>query len=188
MRRLFASVAATAAETQAERSGDQVVPHANVVMDRGFDVPGTPAQVWPWLVQLGKERGGWYLPRRVERVVPPARRATRVVDPRWQGLAVGERIPDYGGPEEYFEAVEVEPPGPAGAHLVYRSQRGRVQVSWAITLTPTGAGTRVHLRLRLGEVRRVRLAESLGELVDALSIAGMAAGLRERVGEPTDLS
>jgi len=185
VRRLLASVAATAAEAQAARSGDRLVPEANVVMDRGFDVPGTPAQVWPWLVQLGKGRGGWYLPRPVERVVPPSRRASRSLDPRWQGLSVGDRIPDYGGPEEYFEAVEVDPPGPADGHLVYRSQRGRVQVSWSITLTPTAAGTRVHLRLRLGGVRRVWLAESLGELFDALTIAGMAAGLRERLGGPT---
>ena len=58
-----------------------------------------------------------------------------------------------------------------------------MHVSWAITLTPAGPGTRVHLRLRLGPVRRVRLAETLGGLFDALTIAGMAAGLRERLGE-----
>ncbi len=60
-----------------------------------------------------------------------------------------------------------------------------MQLSWAITLTPTatstGTGTRVHLRLRLGPVRRVWLAETFGELVDAVTIAGMAAGLRERL-------
>ena len=148
-------------------------------MDRGFDVPGRRTQVWPWLVQLGKQRGGWYLPR--------ARRALRT--PRasgepgrssrsGRGWRVGDRIPDYGGPEEYFEAVEVDA---AAGHLVYRSERGRMQVSWAITLTPDSRpGTRVHLRLRLGPVRRVWLAETFGELVDALTIAGMAAGLRER--------
>jgi hypothetical protein len=41
----------------------------------------------------------------------------------------------------------------------------------------------VHLRLRLGDVRRVRLAETLGGHVDALTVAGMAAGLRERLLE-----
>ena len=143
----------------APRPGDDLVPEADVVMDRGFDVPATPEQVWPWLVQLGKARAGWYFPRTVERLVPPRRRATRSIEPRWQGLAVGERIPDYGGPEEYFEAVEVEPPG--RRHLVYRSERGRMQLSWAITLTATSVGTRVHLRLRLAPVRRMWLAESL---------------------------
>jgi hypothetical protein len=55
-------------------------------------------------------------------------------------------------------------------------------VSWSITLTPASYGARVHLRLRLGPVRRVRLAGTAGELIDALTIAGMAAGLRERLG------
>jgi len=30
--------------------------------DRATVLPGRPADVWPWLVQLGKERGWWYLP------------------------------------------------------------------------------------------------------------------------------
>jgi hypothetical protein len=182
VRRPFAAVAATAEERAAPRAGDDLVPDADVVMDRGFDAPGTPEQVWPWLVQLGKGRGGWYFPRTVERFIPRSRRAARSVQAEWQDLAVGDVIPDYGGPEEFFEAAEVEPPGPSGGHLVYRSERGRMQVSWAITLTPAPVGTRVHLRLRLGPVRRVWLARSGGELIDALTIAGMAAGLRERLG------
>jgi hypothetical protein len=54
-----------------------------------------------------------------------------------------------------------------------------------ITLTPAvnsgGVGTRVHLRLRLAPVRRVWLAETVGEFFDAVTVAGMAAGLRERL-------
>ena len=181
MRRSFALVAATPAEVAARAPGDTLVPEADVVMDRGFYLPAGPEQVWPWIVQLGKQRGGWYLPRTVERLVPRSRRAARSVEERWQGLAVGDVIPDYGGPDATFEAVEVQPPGPAGGHVVYRSKRGRVHVSWAITLAADGPGTRVHLRLRLAPVRRVRLAESVGGLFDALTIAGMAAGLRERL-------
>ena len=70
--------------------------------------------VWPWIVQLGKWRAGWYLPRSVERLVPPARRATRRVLPQWQGLSVGDVVPDYGGPRESFETVLVEPPRSPG--------------------------------------------------------------------------
>ena len=179
VRRPLAAVAATAEETAAGRPGDALVPDADVVMDTGFDVAASPDEVWPWLVQLGKGRAGWYFPRSVERFIPRSRRATRSVQPQWQGLAVGDRIPDYGGPDEYFEAVEVRRPD----HLVYRSERGRTQISWAITLTPSPAGTRVHLRLRLAPVRRVRLAETFGGFFDAVTIAGMAAGLRERLGE-----
>ncbi|MBD8870233.1 hypothetical protein IE331_11420 [Nocardioides sp. MJB4] len=174
---MLGSVAPRPGEVAAALPGDELVPDPDVVMDRGFDLAVPPAVAWPWLVQLGKGRAGWYLPRRVERLLPRARRATRTVEARWQSLAVGDVIPDYGGPEATFEVADLEP----GAHLVHRSERGRTQVSWAIVLRPQDAGTRVHLRLRLGPVRHVRLARSVGGLFDALTLAGLAAGLRERV-------
>lgn len=178
MRTPFASVAARADEVTAPRAGDDVVPHAEVVMDRAFTLRATPAMVWPWLVQLGKWRAGWYLPRTIERFLPPGRRALRRVDPAWQALAVGDVIPDYGGRDEIFEVVLVDPP----RALVHRSRRGRTDLSWALTLREETPGTtRLHLRLRLGSVRHRRLAETAGGLLDALTVAGLAAGLRERV-------
>ncbi len=61
---------ATPAESAAVRPGDGIVEVADVVMDRAFTVPDAPDRVWPWIVQLGKRRAGWYLPRRVERFLP----------------------------------------------------------------------------------------------------------------------
>lgn len=180
----FAAVSATPEEKGTPCPGDQVVPHPDVVMDRGFDLPVPPELAWPWLVQLGKRRAGWYLPRAVERLVPPGRRAAREVLPRWQGLAVGDVVPDWGGADATFEVLEIVP----GRHLLYGSTRGRTELTWAIVLRPQGAGshvggTRVHLRLRLAPVRRVRLATTVGETFDALTVAGMVAGLRERLAE-----
>jgi hypothetical protein len=130
-------------------------------------------------VQLGKQRAGWYLPAAVERFLPPGRRAARGIRPAWQRLGPGDVIPDYGGRDETFQVAVFEPE----SALVYRSTRGRMNVSWSITLRPVTAGehTRVHLRLRLGPVRRQWLARTGGEFIDALTIAGMAAGLKERL-------
>jgi hypothetical protein len=179
---MFASVAADGAELRAARPGDDLIGRADVVMDRAFTVAAAPAAVWPWLVQLGKQRGGWYLPAAVERFLPPGRRAARDIRPAWQRLAVGDVIPDYGGRDETFEVAAIEP----GYALVYRSVRGQMNVTWSITLRPAPAGgqdgTRVHLRLRLGPVRRQWLARTAGEFIDALTIAAMAAGLKERLG------
>lgn len=176
-------VGASPAEVHRPLPGDDVVPDADVTMDRGFTVDAPPEVVWPWLVQLGKQRAGWYLPRPVERLVPPQRRAARTLLPEHQQLGPGDVVPDYGGPRETFEVVSVDPP----RSLVYRSRRGRggrMEISWAIVLTPYDATTRVQLRLRLGGVRRRWLAAGPGELVDVLTVAGMAAGLRERVAAP----
>ena len=177
-RRAYACfVAATSAERAEARPGDELLPDADVVMDRALSVPGSPDVVWPWIAQLGKRRAGWYLPRAVERIVPAGRRALRRVDSRWTNLAVGDVIPDYGGREETFTVAAIDPPH----SLVYRSRRGHTDVTWSIVLRAEGSGTRVLLRLRLHPVRRVWLARSVGEWIDALTVAGMGAGLRERL-------
>ncbi len=148
-------------------------------MDRAFEIGAPPDVVWPWLVQLGKERAGWYLPERAERLIPRSRRAIRHIDPRWQDMTPGDVIPDYGGRHETFTVHQVV----HGSILLFTSRRGRMDVTWSIRLRPVGAGaTRVQLRLRLGPVRRRWLVQTIGELVDLLTIAGMAAGLQERVG------
>ena len=178
-RSLFPSVAATSAERHESRVGDELITHADVVMDRAFTVNAPPEAVWPWIEQLGKWRGGWYLSRRLESMIPAQRRALRHIDQQFLGLTAGSVIPDYGGRNETFRVTTVERP----RHLVYISQRGRTMVSWAIELRPQQreTATRLLFRLRLAPVKRVWLARSVGEFIDGLTIAGFAAGLAERV-------
>jgi hypothetical protein len=167
-------------ERDERRPGDDLVPHPDVVMDTAFTVPAPPRKVWPWVVQLGKRRAGWYLPRRVERFVPPGRRALRRIDQRWQSLAVGDVIPDYGGPAATFRVAQLEPE----RHLVHTSTRGSMRMTWSIVLRPTGAdgqATRLLFRVRLAPVRRRWLARTVGGMFDELTIRGLAAGLTERL-------
>jgi hypothetical protein len=146
-------------------------------MDRAFSLPAPPDAVWPWLVQLGKRRAGWYFPRGVERFIPPSRRGLRRIDPAYLSLRVGDVVPDWGGRDATFTVAEHEP----GRHLLYTSTRGRTHLTWCLQATPQGRGTRMHLRLRLAPVRHRTIAEHAGGLVDLLTVAGLAAGLRERV-------
>jgi hypothetical protein len=173
---LLDAVAPTPAERAERLPGDDLVT-ADVQMDRAFTLPAEPEQVWPWLVQLGKGRGGWYLPRTVERWVPPRRRAVRRIVPELQHLDVGETIPDWGGREATLTLALMDPP----RSLVHTSQRGKVTFSWALDLRPVAGGTRVHSRVRLGPVRRRWLAEYVGGPFDLLTILGLAHGLRERL-------
>ena len=52
------------------RPAGRSIMSAPTLMDRAFTVAAPPAAVWPWLVQLGKKRAGWYLPRAIERFLP----------------------------------------------------------------------------------------------------------------------
>jgi hypothetical protein len=175
---VFGSVAASPDDVRRGLPGDDLVPDAEVVMDRAFDLAAPPEAVWPWFLQLGKRRGGWYLPRSVERLVPASRRGLRRLDPALVAEArVGQVIPDWGGRDARFEIAVLEPP----RALVHTTTRGRTRGSWAILLTPHDGATHVQLRLRLSPVERPWLARTLGGAIDAVTVAGLAAGLRERI-------
>ena len=45
---------------------DEVIPHPMVEWTRGVTVRTSPQEVWPWLVQMGYGRGGWYTPEWVD--------------------------------------------------------------------------------------------------------------------------
>jgi hypothetical protein len=161
--------------------GDDLIPDANMIFDRIAVIDASAGEVWPWLMQLGKRRAGWYLPQRLERALPPGRRATRRVDPRWQELGVGDRIPDYGGRDEYLEVARIEP----GRALVYRSERRGAPFTWALLLEPQAPGvTALRLRFR-GRLRstgwRRHAIVTGGGVFDRATGALMLAGLRERV-------
>ncbi len=173
------SVRPTPDEVASGLPGDDLVP-ADVTMDRAFTLDASPSTVWPWLVQIGKDRAGWYFPRVVERFIPRGRRAARRLDPRFDSLEVGQTIGDWGGRDATLTVAQISAPHA----LVYTSRRGRVSFSWTLALTDLGGDrTRIHSRVRLGPVRRRRLAKHGGGLFDAATIAGLANGLRERLGE-----
>lgn len=163
--------------------GDELIRDAELVMDRFAALPRPPAAVWPWLLQLGKGRAGWYLPRSLERLTPRRNRALRVIEPLHQQVGVGDRVADYGR-DGWFEARIVDPPHA----LVWYSERGQdLRLTWALVLEPVGTGQSL-LTVRLRINRRIgRSAPALvgwgAELFDRLTVRIMIAGLRERLRE-----
>jgi hypothetical protein len=158
--------------------GDDLIARPTAVIDSAFDVPASPHEVFPWFVQLGKQRAGWYFPRFIEHFILPSRRGLRHIEPRWQKLKVGQRIPDYGGQSGYFDCFYLEPDRAIG----YTSTRGRITMTWVLTFWPAGDHTRVIIRLRLQSTKRgPAVLWAVGKLFDRLTIAGLAAGLRERL-------
>jgi len=41
-------------------AGDELVPHPTFITNRGISIQAKPDSIWPWLVQLGEGRGGFY--------------------------------------------------------------------------------------------------------------------------------
>lgn len=81
---------ATAAEVAAHMPGDELVPGAQYHPTRAVTIDAPPATVWPWLVQVGCLRAGWYADDLLDNLGRPS--ATRII-PELQDLHVGQWVP-----------------------------------------------------------------------------------------------
>lgn len=111
---------ATPEEWSDSLPGDEVVPEANHLSTRAVEIEATPAEIWPWLVQIGQGRGGMYSYTRIQNLMRlDMHNADRIV-PELQNLAVCDTIPlDPKGkgpkvreliPEERLVLYEADPP------------------------------------------------------------------------------
>ena len=57
---LFEAWGATRAEITEPVVGDELIPDATLVATRSIDCDARPAEVYPWLAQMGFGKAGWY--------------------------------------------------------------------------------------------------------------------------------
>jgi len=79
------------------------VPDAPLVETRGITIEAPPAAVWPWLVQMGYGRGGWYS---YDRMDNDAASADRIL-PEFQSRSVGDVMPTWQGGG--FQVAAIDP-------------------------------------------------------------------------------
>jgi hypothetical protein len=153
---------ATKDEAAREYAGDDVIPDPDDSATMATTFPEPPESVWPWLVQMGGDRGGWYSRDWLDNNAKPS--ADRIV-PEWQHLEVGQqltRVATPGREPGSFTVVTLEP----NRTLVLRSSYGLftgrdfdprsglaprawVDGIWGFHLRPTpGGGTRFVARSR----------------------------------------
>lgn len=92
LRRSALSWGASAEEVRASLPGDGLIPRAAVQATRAITIRASPEAVWPWLVQLGQGRGGFYSYDALENLIGcDIHSADRIV-PELQELKVGDLI------------------------------------------------------------------------------------------------
>jgi hypothetical protein len=127
---------ATDQEVRRAMPGDDVVPDA-ASTTRAMTIAARPGQVWPWLVQLGYGRGGWYSYDWIDNDGQAS--ADRIM-PELQQLQVGDQIlmlPGMGP-----RVREVEP----NHFLVAGDREGG---TWCLALYPAEGGCRLVSRWRV---------------------------------------
>ena len=92
-----------------------------------ISIRGRPADIWPWLAQMGCNRAGWYSYDGLDNGGVPS--AERIV-PELQKVAVGDVFPWTPSDSTGFVVRAVQP----GRALVLGGTPPPYQVSWALVL------------------------------------------------------
>jgi hypothetical protein len=181
-RRWGRTYGASPAEVAATLEGDSVLPRADAVATRAVDVAVPPADVWPWVAQLGQGRGGFYSYDALENLAGCGIHSADHVEPAWQDLQVGD--PVHLHPELALSAAVVEPPRAlvlAGTAPTGEEETVPFDFTWAFVLRPGAVGTRLLVRERYAY--RTPWAGALVEPVSWVSLLmteRMLRGIRDR--------
>lgn len=105
---------ATTVEVQQPMPGDELVPQPVFVTTKAVTIHAPPEAIWPWLVQLGVDRGGMYSYLWVENWLLRLNVTnTEEIRPEWQQIAVGDFLrftpkeyPLNPGPGLYVKQIE----------------------------------------------------------------------------------
>jgi proline iminopeptidase len=97
---------ATDEEIRKPFPGSDIVPGGKRGSTMAVTIDAPPSEVWPWLVQMGCDRAGWYSWDRLDNAGKPS---AQTINPAWQSLSIGQRIwstPDHA---HWFEVAGLEP-------------------------------------------------------------------------------
>jgi hypothetical protein len=141
------SVHATPDERRRPLPGDELIPAAIGSLTHAVTIARPPADVWPWLAQMGAGRAGWYSYDRLDNGGRPS--AWRI-EPALQAPARGDVFPALPGRRDGFKLVAQDP----GRSLVLSwptPDGGGHAVTWSFVLDPLDASrTRLLVRARGG--------------------------------------
>ena len=124
---------ATGSEVARSMPGDEIQPRPIFNATRAITIHARSEQIWPWLMQIGYKRAGWYGYDLIDNAGIPS--ADRILS-EWQHLRVGDPVPIWKGINFKVAAIA------AGRYVVWESASGRD--SMALALYPLDPG---HTRL-----------------------------------------
>jgi hypothetical protein len=143
---LIRSAMVAALKVEAERrwrvDGDDIVADARAQLTHATTIDAPPKDVWPWLLQMGCQRAGWYSWDLLDNA--GVRSADRIV-PELQHLDVGDVLPARPVGREGFEVLRIVPE----RALVLSGMSPEWAGTWAFVLEPVGPDrTRLVTRYR----------------------------------------
>jgi hypothetical protein len=170
---------ASTAEVAAAMPGDDIVAVSHFTATRAITIDAAPQAVWPWLLQVGYRRAGFYSYDLLDNLGRPS--AEQIL-PEWQQLHAGDVAAPMANPPTpttSFVIIEIDAP----SAIVW----AKPDSTWAWTLTETAdGGTRLVTRLkqRYRTTPDVLVTIVLAEFGDFPMMRKMLRGIKRRAERP----
>jgi len=109
--------------------GDDLIANPDIQWTRTITVKAKAATIWPWLLQIGQGRGGYYSYPWLEKLMGLRAEDADQINPAWQNLKAGDVIPAEPDDSGY-RVITVEP----NRALALGAQEQDKNIPWSFTL------------------------------------------------------
>jgi hypothetical protein len=178
---------ATEAEITEPFAGDELVAAPDLTATRAITIHAGVEDVWPWIVQLGQGRGGFYSYDSLENLIGCDIHSALQINPDWQHLEVGDTV--RLAPELALTVAVAKPPRTLVLQggVMPGATVAPYNFTWTFDLSPVSASTtRLVVRERYAYTRWWA-----GLMVEPLSVVSflmsrrMLHGIRDRAEQPS---
>jgi hypothetical protein len=134
LRRRMFSWGATPEECSRTWPGDDLTPHTTGVCTRAITIDAAPEDIWPWIMQIGQDRAGFYSYTWLENLFRAEMANTFRLVPAWQHREVGDDLwmaakHHYGGMAR-MTIAKIEPYR-ALVNVAYPDRDSALNIQWA---------------------------------------------------------
>ncbi len=158
--------------------GDELDAHPTFLATRAITIEGTPHEIWPWLVQMGYNRAGYYGYDIIENLGSKSGpySAEHIV-PELQNVKVGDEVPISAAGSWMFYAIEPE------RYFIWSGKAGNDGFTWAlypIDENHTRLVSRIRWSHHWSQPNLIAL-DLFTEFTDHLAIRKILQGVKGRV-------
>ncbi len=158
--------------------GDELDQTPTFLATRGITINGTPEQIWPWLLQMGYNRAGFYGYDLIENQGSTSgMKSAESILPEYQQFKVGDVVPISAAASMKFFAIEPD------RYVIWTGENGVGGFTWAlypIDKTQTRLISRIRWTHHLSPP--VTLAfDVFTEFADHLAVRKILQGIKGRV-------